>query len=82
MQNLQDLPRFDNIGDTDLRAANRGAILANIYEDYLECYQTTAVQSLKEYFYDYLRGLAPLEKDFAMRKMLHHLLKRGINFES
>lgn len=78
------LPSFDDVDDEELRAMNRGAILANLFEDYYECLGscTYPYKRLVQDQRDYLNGLSPTCKQKAMDAMHIHLAKRGFKFGS
>jgi len=80
--NSQDLPRFDSLKDKALRDANRGAILANIFEDIYDNVEEFALSTISCQFDRYLVGLDTLEIEKAIKAMDIHLEKRGFTIES
>ena len=79
---VRSLPDFSDIENVELRTQNRGAILANIFEDYYKESQT-ASYSFKFYLElseGYLE-LFPLKEHASIKEaMTEHLSKRGYRF--
>lgn len=81
--------RFEDVKDVELRHKNRGAVLANIYEQYTSEDERGNVQLTAKNLAmctrdmeNYLDGMSRRERAAARSAMMVHLEKRGFHAKS
>lgn len=82
--NIRSLSDFSDVEDKYLRSYNRGAVLANLLEDYYLSLKTPS-NSFKAFLDskdEYLLNIPRTEHQDAMDMMHLHLKKRGFTFGS
>ncbi len=74
------LPLFNDVGDYNLRARNRGAIMANTLEEHLQGNKVnnTGLGLILGYF----NSLPSFERQSCKTAFEEQLTQRGINFDS
>jgi len=84
LTNGEELPDFSDVKDEKLRVNNRGAILANIVEDYILSTRTASYsyKDFNESFDSYLSRFPKEEQRKVQDAMKAHLAKRGYGFGS
>jgi hypothetical protein len=82
--NVRSLSDFSDVEDYGLRSYNRGAVLANLLEDYYLSLKTPS-NSFKAFLDskdEYLLNIPRIEHQAAMDMMHYHLKQRGYTFGS
>jgi hypothetical protein len=83
-QTVINLPTFTEIRDYTLRSQNRGAILANLFEDYYNNMESQEMTfyNFKGLMQTYLDNIPYAEQTEAIKEMHVHLETRGYKYGS
>lgn len=78
------LSNFKDVSDLELRTQNRGAVMANLFEDYYRDCQTASYsfKTFLESIDEYLEGVPLKEVVKAKEAMKLHLIQRGYRYGS